>query len=98
MAAVSTLASALQGWLGLPISQVATTPLNGIHELAFAPPTRAVLAFANRADTIATGKPVLTFTFSVGSLAGEGHLVTDPSCLAEFLAGLHAAQRAVGCK
>jgi hypothetical protein len=40
--------------------------------------------------------PVLTAAFSVGSLSGELCFVTDQSCIAEFVADLQAAQRAVG--
>lgn len=93
---VSALAAELERWVDLPLGQLATEPLECEHELAFAPTAELRLRFGERADAIADRKPVLTAVFSVGSLKGELHFVTDQSCIAEFVGGLRQAARAVG--
>lgn len=94
--AVSALAAELERWVGLPLERLATEPLECEHELAFAPTSGLRVRFGERADAISDRKPVLTVVFSVGSLKGELHFVTDQSCIAVFVGGLRQAARAVG--
>lgn len=96
LVAVSALAAELEHWVALPLQRLAMEPLECEHELAFAPSSELRLRFGGRADIVSHRKPVLTVTFSVGSLTGELHFVTDQSCIGEFIAGLREAQRTIG--
>jgi hypothetical protein len=95
LVAVSALAADLERWVGLPLDQLATEPLECEHEIAFTPTSELRLRFGERSDAISDRKPVLTTAFSVGSFKGELHFVTDQSCIAEFVAGLRQAERAI---
>jgi hypothetical protein len=96
LVAVSALAAELERWVGLPLERLAMETLECEYNLAFAPTSELRLRFDKRADTISDRKPVLTAAFSVGAFNGELHFVTDQSCVAEFVAGLREAQRAIG--
>jgi len=91
LVALSALLADAQRWLNLPLAELTATPFVCEHELAFTPHFSLLVRFGSRADTISGANPVLTASFSVGSLSGELHLVTDQSCLASFLADLRAA-------
>lgn len=93
---VSVLAAELERWVGLPLDRLAREPLECEHDLAMAPTSELRLRFGARPDTISDRKPVLTATFSVDSFKGELHFVTDPSCVAEFVADLRESLRAIG--
>jgi hypothetical protein len=92
----SRLLSDVRTWLELPLDRLAQTPLVAYCDLAFSPTESLKLSFGTRSDVISEDKPVLTFTFSIGSLSGEAHLVTDQSCLAQFAAGLASALKSLG--
>jgi hypothetical protein len=96
LAAISSATSDLARWVNLPLEQLALEPLECQHQLALGPSCELWLRFGERADVISGRNPVLTAAFSVGSLSGELRFVTDQSCIAEFVADLQAAQRAVG--
>ena len=92
----SSLLSDIENWLALPLDRLAQTPLASTCDLAFAPSDKLTLSLGARDDIISEGKPVLTISFSVGSLSGEAHFVSDQSCLAEFARSLASALKSLG--
>ena len=89
--AVRALHDVLAVWVSLPLPQLATTKLAGVHQLALPPGQQLDFTFGDRSDTIAGRKPTVTIAFGTTRLKGEHHFVTDPSCLRAFADALVAA-------
>ena len=65
--------------------------LNGGFELARLPWQSIHIRFGPRSDTVSNLNPVVSITFSAGTLRGEFHFVTDQSCLGLFAQELSIA-------
>ncbi|MBD9477782.1 hypothetical protein [Pseudoxanthomonas sp. PXM02] len=71
-------------WLDSPLAALVSSRLDASFELAEAGQSFC-LRFGPVERVIAdAGKPVGSLGFSIGTLSGSAHFVTDPSCLALF--------------
>jgi hypothetical protein len=87
---LALLNDSIAKWLALPLDKLATNPLKSRHSLDFTGENSLSLEFGPRADTIDSGKPVVTIAWRLSSFHGEIHFVTDPSCLQNFIDSLRA--------
>ncbi len=71
-------------WLRQPVECLMAEDLSGDFQLGRLPGQSVHLRFGPRPDTISHLNPVVSITFSAGSLRGEFHFVTDQSCLSLF--------------
>lgn len=83
-------------WVQQPLDRLATSELVGDFELARLPGQSLRLRFGPRPDIESGRNAVLTVSFASGTLRGEFHLVTDPSCLGLFAQGLSSALGSLG--
>ena len=87
-AALDALHRHLMSWLEGPLEALVSSRRDAVFELAV-PGQRLSLRFGPVKNLIFdSGKPVTSIRFSIGALAGNLHVVADPSCLALFAEGL----------
>jgi hypothetical protein len=71
-------------WCGLPLNEMAATPLAARFELCRGAYPHITLGFGPREDTIDSRKPVLSVDIKIATIRVETHFVTDQSCLTIF--------------
>jgi hypothetical protein len=94
--AITGMVDDLRGWLSLSLPQLALTPLECRHDLAFSPPSSLSLGFGPEPGSSAGGKALITVSFSVGNLSGEQSFTTDQTSVASFTEGLLSGLRRSG--
>jgi len=87
------LVTALQAWLDQPARELDASRLALDCELGGLFDQRLRLVLGERADTLSSGHPVATLSYTVGRLRGELSFVTDPACLAAFCEAIGDAIR-----
>jgi hypothetical protein len=91
VAEIERLATFLRSWLQLPIAEQARHPLALECKVGGLFDQDVIIVLGDRADTLAGGKPVVTFRYVTGRLRGELSFVTDQNCLQGLFEGIEAA-------